>query len=829
MRISAGGRSRGSRDAPWPWGRGPRPRGCIPPPAAAGALVALAIGACILPGAVDAEPASQEIAVPEVKVTATPLSSVRSPRAARERTGGGQQTTPAPAPAAPTVSAANASAPAAAANPDVLTPQDFSHTVSTSVPDALLRRVPSVFINETSGNPFQPDVQYRGFQASPVLGTPQGLAIYQNGVRINEAFGDTVNWDLIPETAINRLDVVSNNPAFGLNAIGGAISIEMKNGFTYEGRETEVRGGSFWRRAAMTQVGVRQDNVAAYFEADALNDNGWRQRSPSQLRRTFGDVGWRGDQSEFHLNFTGASNLFGATATTPIELLNRNWSAVYTTPQTYRNQLAFLEATGSHQLSDNVTLKGNAYVRNFRQSHVDGNSSEIVTCSDPGGFLCFGNNTTPLFGVGIGPVPDFLNGAAPGTIDRTATVATALGGAGQATVEGRLAGHDNRFVIGTSLDHGNVNFNASSELGTIGPDLFVTGTGVIIAQPNGEVAPVALKTLNTYTGLYLTDTFDVTSRLSVTGGGRFNVAQITLEDQLGTALNGDHQFSRFNPVIGLTYKLDPSVTAYAGYSEANRAPTPAELACADPARPCLLDNFLVADPPLKQVVAHTTEAGLRGKLDLATPRGQIAWSFGVFRTDSDDDIINVASPLTGRGFFQNAGTTRRQGIEAAASYRSDRWNVFATYSLVDATFRDPLLLSSPNNPFAVNGLITVTPGDRIPSIPLHRFKTGVEFAMRDNWKIGADLIAAGGQYLRGDESNLNPMLPGYWLVNLHTSYQISKQVEAFGLVQNLFDRRYYTFGTFFDTTQIPFLGLTDPRTLAPGAPFALYAGLRGRF
>src|SRR5262249_46657165 len=157
---------------------------------------------------------------------------------------------------------------------------------------------------ETSGNPFQPDVQYRGFQASPVLGTPQGLAIYQNGVRINEVFGDTVNWDLIPETAINRLDVVSNNPVFGLNAIGGAISIEMKNGFTYEGREAEVRGGSFWRRAAMTQVGVRQDNVAAYFEADALNDDGWRQRSPSQLRRTYGDVGVRSDQSEFHLNFT---------------------------------------------------------------------------------------------------------------------------------------------------------------------------------------------------------------------------------------------------------------------------------------------------------------------------------------------------------------------------------------------------------------------------------------------------------------------------------------------------------------------------------------------
>jgi len=138
-------------------------------------------------------------------------------------------------------------------------------------------------------------------------------------------------------------------------------------------------------------------------------------------------------------------------------------------------------------------------------------------------------------------------------------------------------------------------------------------------------------------------------------------------------------------------------------------------------------------------------------------------------------------------------------------------------------------LSSPNNPFAVGGLITVVPGDRIPSIPQHRFKAGVDYAVLDDWKVGANLIAVSGQFLRGDESNLNPMIPGYWIANLTTTYRISKNVEAFGLVQNLFNHRYYTFGAFFNTTQVPFLGLTDPRTLSPGAPLALYAGLRGKF
>ena len=127
------------------------------------------------------------------------------------------------------------------------------------------------------------------------------------------------------------------------------------------------------------------------------------------------------------------------------------------------------------------------------------------------------------------------------------------------------------------------------------------------------------------------------------------------------------------------------------------------------------------------------------------------------------------------------------------------------------------------------GLITVTPGNVIPSIPAHRVKAGFEYAVFDNWKVGADLIAVSGQYLRGDESNLNSMLPGYWVVNLHTTYKISKEVEVFGLVRNLFDHRYYTFGTFFETDEVPFLNLQDPRTMSPGAPIAAYAGMRGRF
>ena len=243
-------------------------------------------------------------------------------------------------------------------------------------------------------------------------------------------------------------------------------------------------------------------------------------------------------------------------------------------------------------------------------------------CDPPNNtLLCFGDGTTPLIGLDGSQVTNFLPASATlGQLDRTHTSTNSYGGSLQATSTAQIAGHDNHVVVGSSVDHGRVNFTANSELGTVEPNLFITGTGVIINQPTGDVAPVSLKATTTYTGVYATNTFDITPQVSVTGGGRFNVAQIKLEDQLGTDLNGDSRYSRFNPVIGMTYRFVPNVTVYAGYSETNRAPTPLELGCADPARPCLLDNFLVSDPPLKQVVSHTYEAGLRGLQEFGPKR-----------------------------------------------------------------------------------------------------------------------------------------------------------------------------------------------------------------
>jgi iron complex outermembrane receptor protein len=798
------------------------------------------------------------IGLPEVRVIAnTPLAPA-SPRPATRRV----ETPPAPSPSARRAAparavavpqAVRATSPAESpidpalidrekipANVQTLSAGDFDHATAPDLLDAISRRLPGISLGDQTGNEFQRDLDYRGFTASPVIGTPQGLAVYQNGVRVNEVFGDIVNWDFIPETAINRMTLMPSNPAYGLNALGGALSIEMKNGFTYQGADAELRGGSFGRRAAMMQAGGQAGNLSGYVTADAINDNGWRDYSPSRLRRIYADLGARGDRTEFHVAFTGASNNFGAAAATPIELLNRNWSSTYTLPQTTQNQLAFLTASASWNPLGTLSFQGNAYYRGYWQRHVDANGTEAQNsdCPDPG-FLCFpplsGGDPVPLIGLNGLPVPatGVLANSILGEIDRTSTAANSYGGSLQAATTAKIFGQNNRFVVGASVDKARAQFNTLSELGTLNAEQwpFVQGVGVFINQPSGDVAPVGVLSKTLYTGVYATDTFDVTSSLAVTFGGRFNTAQIGLRDTLGNNddLNGNHWYSRFNPVVGATFKVTPNITAYGGYAEANRAPTPLELGCADPMRPCLLDNALVADPPLKQVVSHTYEAGLRGHFGSDGKQGVLNWNLGVFRAQNSDDIINVASPLAGHQYFQNGGNSLRRGIEAGLSYRQGGWSVFANYTFVDAIFLDPLVLSSPNNPFAdADGNIFVVPGNHIPAVPSYRFKAGTDYKITDAWKLGADINMTGNQYLVGDQANQNPKVPAYWTVNLHSSYQVTKNIEVFGLVRNLFNQRYYTFGTFFQTDSFPYLGLTDPRTFLPGAPLAVYGGVRGK-
>jgi outer membrane receptor protein involved in Fe transport len=630
--------------------------------------------------------------------------------------------------------------------------------------------------------------------------------------------------------------VIANNPAFGLNALGGAINITMKNGFNYHGAEIDTMGGSYGRIQSSAQWGKQYDNFAVYGAVEGVHDDGFRNFSPSDVRRFYGDIGYKNENSEFHLNMGVAENKFGATATAPIELLDQFWGATYTTPQITENRVGYLNLLGKVEATPSWTIEGTAHVRLFDQHVLDANTTGTQPCTADPTLLCFGNGVAPANGLnGVQLANPFPPDAVLGEIDRNNTHSTTTGVALQATNSDQLFGHTNKFVVGASLDSSVTHFTASAELGTIAPNFVVTGSGIFLGQSGSPVSigPVDLRATNQYTGLYALDTFDVTNAFTITGGGRFNLANIVLEDQIGTALNGNDTFNHFNPLIGGTYKIIPGLTAYAGYSQANRAPTPLELGCADPARPCIIAAFLVSDPPLKQVISQTVEGGFRGSQDLNV--GTLGWKFGVFRTDNTDDILAIPSPvLQGFGFFQNVGSTRRQGIEAEVTLKSKVLQFFASYALVDARFLNALQVGS-NSPFAgANGNVQILPGNVIPAIPRNRVKASIDYSVTDALKIGGDTLLVSSQYFVGDDSNQAPKLPGYAVFNLHASYQIDKTFQIYGRVDNILDNRYATYGTFFDTGAIPNFAnggtpFADPRSLSPARPRALYAGLKASF
>ncbi len=466
------------------------------------------------------------------------------------------------------------------------------------------------------------------------------------------------------------------------------------------------------------------------------------------------------------------------------------------------------------------------HYRAFDQAHVDGNTTDLNSCGAD--TLC-DDNGNPTY------LPDIFQGAANlGVIDRTWTRSRTLGGTVQIENTDKIYSMPNKFTFGVNYEHGWTNFSADEEVGVLNPgDLSVTGLGMLNIDPTADVQTVHLNAANSYLGVYGLDALDVTDKLTVTAGGRFNYAAISLYDLVGTSLNGSAVYTHFNPTIGASYKITPEIIGYANYSEANRAPTPLELGCANPNQPCLIDNFLVSDPPLKQVVTHSIETGLRGetRLPQLLP-GRFEWNAGVYRTTNFNDILSVPSVVTGLGYFTNAGTTQRQGVETSMRYKDEKLTTFINYTLTDATFRSRSLLGSPNNPLAIatgGSSILVTPGAHMSSIAKHRLKAGFDYSITPEWKIGADLVYTAGAWVRGDEINAFGTLSPYATVNLRTSYQVTKNFQIYGLIDNVGDTRTRNFAVFYDTTAIPFLFMTNPRQTSLGPPTGFYGGAKVTF
>jgi len=680
--------------------------------------------------------------------------------------------------------------------------EDIQRHESLALPDFINRRMQSVNVNDVQNNPYQPDITYRGFEASPLLGTPIGLSVYQDGVRVNEAFGDTVNWDLIPQLAIANMEVMpGSNPLFGLNTLGGALSVRTKSGSSHPGFHAQAYGGSYGRQGYQAEIGGSHGGFDWYFAGNIFNDNGWRPYSPTSVNQAFGKIGYQTDKDDIDLSFSFADNDLQGVGPTPDSMLARNWNAIYTAPDITQNTLYFFNLKGSHQFTDKLQLSTTAYNRNFTSNTTNSNTNE--DCAT------WVSNTSCRNADGESVVS--------GSFGNTHTATNGTGVNAQLTSDYKIAQFDNQFILGGGYNTGTTNFVVSQQDAVFSPTKYEIPT-------TAAVPTVSIKGENQYSNIFVTDTFSAFDWLHFSGSMNWIEAQVQTTDKMGTALNGNHTFARINPSGGFTVNpLDAlgwdtplkDFTVYFNYNEGFRAPTAVELSCADPNAPCTLPNSFVSDPPLQPVVSHTFETGLRGNVYDRL----LKWNLAFYQTRNSNDILFLNSPGSViNGYFQNVGTTLRQGVELGLSGEAwDKLNWYLSYGYVDATYQSSAVLGN------ALGAEVVKPGDRIPTIPQNTLKFGAEYEILKGWFFGGDFQYVSSQYARGDDANLYPQLPDYTIVNLNTKYLITKNIELFAMGRNIFDQHYRSYGQL---GQNVYLNNQSTTFMGPGAPATGYGGIR---
>ncbi len=717
--------------------------------------------------------------------------------------------------------------------------QDLQNSQSLSLADYMNRYLGSVHFNEAQNNPLQPDVYYRGFVASPLMGLPQGLSIYVNGVRFNEPFGDTVNWDLIPSGAVDSMTLApGSNPLFGLNTLGGAISVKTKTGFSFNKHQLEVSGGSWDRHQEELTSGWNNGTWGYFIDLNHFEEEGWRDFSDSKADRVFGTLSWRGDRGELDLTLAATDNILKGNGAVPEQLHNLHRKAIFTHPDQTVNRMFFSELSGIYDLTDDIQLSGNAYFRQNRMRSFNGDDSDYEECSLPGnaGLLCEdpGADEEVVEDVNGDDVTadDAVEGA---TNNISQTYMRSAGGNLQTLFTHALWGHENHFVFGAFYDYSDVHYQADTELGSLTDSRGTTHSGVFIDEGR-----VRLNTTTETYSFYFSDYFSITDSLTLSFSGRYNHVSITLDNQrrnpLGGVdkLSGHHNFDRFNPAVGLTWRALDELTVYGGYSESSRVPTPMELSCADEDDPCRLPNAFLADPPLAQVVAKTWEAGVRGRLADLYHDGRLNWNVGFFHTTNHNDIIfNRGGDSLSEGFFSNVGQTQRYGVETGLDMEMphlfsniDDWRFSTHYTYLNATFRDGFRVQHPDDE---NLGVNVQSGDRIPGLPEHVYKASLGVTLWRHFSLDIDALYNGEQYFRGDEANIKDRLGGYWLFNARAEYRFNEHVALFGRIDNIFDRDYKSFGVYGESEEV--LGSAydndaGRRFVSPGAPRAGWIGIR---
>jgi len=629
-----------------------------------------------------------------------------------------------------------------------------------SLADAL-EQLPGVTTSDELGATAQMDVSLRGFQVSPVIGVPQGVTVYVDGVRANEPDAHEVNFDLLPLEDVERVEVVYGpSVLLGRNALGAAVNLITRRGASPAAREVEASAGSWGRYELKARAGARHGVWDYYVGARYEREGGWREDTRSRIGTLFAKLGLLNGTWDATLSYSGADNRIFQAGSLPESVAAANPRRNFTGGD-YFAPRAHLVILNAQRLVGRTQLAINAFGRSL--------SSEQFNVNFVGK-------------------------------DSRQRNATRIGG-GAVQLSGKLplGARELRWLAGADADYERVAVHIFAVPGGGSPDSLTE----------------SVRTNQVNAGAFAGVNLEVVPRLTATAAARYDWIRVPFEDLLDATQSGLHIFRRLSPRVGLTWSGGGGHEVFASVSRGFRAPAVVELACADPQAACPLPFALGPDPALKPVVATTYEVGWH----VRAPRGRVDASADVYRTDVRDDIFFIASTVTG-GYFQNIGATRRSGVELALQWLGPVGvRAYANYGYTRATFETTATLATTRDAAGQ----TVRPGDELPMVPDHRVNAGlaVPIVRPQGTETGAALMAGvdaryvGRQWLRGDEENVTRRLSDYAVADLSLTLTW-RDFELRGAVRNLFDRRLFTFGTFAENATAP--GSPVQRWLTPGLP-----------
>ena len=702
-------------------------------------------------------------------------------------------------------------------NIQTATGDDIKKSRAINVSQFMNEHLQSVTVNDYSGNAFRQDVNFRGFSASPLVATPQGLSVYLDGIRVNEAFGDIVNWDLIPLNAIDSMNLIpGSNPLFGLNTLGGALSLSTKSGFTSEGFDGQVLGGSWGRKQIQGTVGYNYNDFAAFVAYNQVNEDGWRNNSPSDIRQAFVRLDYEFDAGKVIFHSMYADNKMVGNGTLPEADYRRDPSAVYTSPDTVQNKLLQFQLMGQYDITSELSLSLMGYRRKVSQIMSSGDFwddwDKAATRVTP----CNGINVNGVLDAGTGPGnPDCIpNGVFLNGLIEQDTYGFSM--------QLNFVTESNQLVIGSTFDKNETYFTQSARLGWINdnreveldperrispfdealiPLLIAFGIDVnpTAADFHGydalrdDIKRNELEGSSSTFAVFFFDAWEALPGFNISFGGRYSHTKVKNEnasdieqplyqefrgeercgtpDEVGSGVarfqctEDAFEYRSWNPSLGFSWLPIEELNLFTNISRGVRTPSVIELGCArsgedDPEtgkfEGCSIPTALTKDPYLPQVISISKEIGARGLFEMFG--SDIDWNFAFFRTDLKNDIQFASQGYGNRGVFDTFGKTRRQGVELGLKKAGGKFRWFANYTYLEATFESEATIVNPSNSSSRKvigeaNIFNIEKGDFMPGVPKHALRAGLDVDITSSFTLGLNMVAQSSSFVRGNENN----------------------------------------------------------------------------